>query len=50
MKELNETTIWLKIIEGSNFIEEKDIRILLSESKELQKIIGSSLSTLKQSK
>ncbi|MHB2148365.1 four helix bundle protein [Calditrichota bacterium LG25] len=50
LKELNETTIWLKIIKGSNFIEENDIRILLSEGKELQKIIGSSLSTLKQSK
>ena len=50
LKELNETNVCLDIIKGSKLVEERDVEKIITENKELQKIIGSSINTLKKAK
>ena len=45
LKELNETSIWLRIIKGSGILGADLLRDIMQESKELCKIFTSSLKT-----
>ena len=45
LKELNETNIWLRIIERSGILRKELIADIVGENKELCRIIGSSLKT-----
>lgn len=45
MKELNETSVWLRIIVSGELIKERLVGDLSSECGELQRIIGASLRT-----
>jgi four helix bundle protein len=45
LKELNETFIWLRIIERSEILRRELLTDIIEENKELCKIIGSSLRT-----
>jgi four helix bundle protein len=47
LKELNETRVWLKIIIRSNLIPTKDLDNLLDECSQLTRIIGKSISTVR---
>ncbi len=48
LKELNESWVWLEIIQRSEMLPQNRINPLTSECLELRKIIGSSIHTLKQ--
>lgn len=50
LKELNETKVWLNIIQESSFLESNVLEPLLSECIELSKIINSSVLTAKKSR
>jgi four helix bundle protein len=50
LKELNETFIWLRIIERSHMINEKLLKSILEENSELCRIFISSLKTARSSK
>jgi four helix bundle protein len=45
LKELNETEVWLIIIERSELLPEYEVEPVLAECRELCKIIGSSIKT-----
>ena len=45
LKELNETSIWLRIIEQSEILRRELLTDIIEENRELCKIIGSSLRT-----
>ena len=45
LKELNETYIWLRIVERSEILRRELLNDIIEENKELCKIIGSSLRT-----
>jgi four helix bundle protein len=45
LKELNETSIWLRIIERSEILRRELLADIIDENKELCRIIGSSLRT-----
>jgi len=47
VKELNETAVWLKIIEKAEFVAASQLGELNSECVELKRIIGASLRTVK---
>ena len=49
MKELSETRIWLKLIGESGYVEKTKLADLLSESKELSRILSASVITTKAS-
>ena len=48
MKELSETRIWLKLIGESGYVEKTKLADLLSESKELSRILSASVITTKK--
>ena len=48
MKELSETRIWLKLIGESGYVEMTKLADLLSESKELSRILSASVITTKK--
>jgi four helix bundle protein len=50
LKELNETFIWLRIIERSHMINEKLLKSILEENRELCRIFISSLKTARANK
>jgi four helix bundle protein len=50
LKELNETFIWLRIIERSQTINEKLLKSILEENRELCRIFISSLKTARANK
>jgi four helix bundle protein len=52
LKELRESLFWLRLIEKTKFLPEKDpvLVFLLRENKELIKIFAKSVSTMKQKK
>ena len=45
LKELNETSIWLRVIERSDILRRELLAGIIEENRELCKIIGSSLKT-----
>ena len=47
-KELNETCVWLTILEKSQLHSIKDIKPVADECEELSKIIGASIQTVKK--
>ena len=47
LKSANETIYWLKLLKYSNLVTSKKVDILLDESEQLAKMLGSSLITLK---
>ncbi len=47
LKELNETAIWLKMINKSNLVKEDLLIDLIDENNQLAKIMSSSIKTLK---
>ena len=49
-KELNETIVWLSILEKSNLLKSQDIMPVADECEELSKIIGASIHTIKKNK
>jgi four helix bundle protein len=48
LKELNETCIWLRVIERSDMLRREMIRDLIQETTELSKIFTSSLKTARR--
>src|SRR5688572_9302328 len=48
-KELNETTIWLEVIAQSSMLSDETIVAILSENRELCRIIGASIKTARAS-
>ena len=50
LKELNETSIWLRIIERSEILRRELLAGIIEENKELCRIIGSSLKTARTRK
>jgi four helix bundle protein len=48
-KELNETTIWLEIIAESSLLSPDKIVAIVAENRELCRIVGASLRTLRNS-
>ena len=48
MKELSETRIWLKLIGESGYVEKTKLADLISESKELSRILSASVITAKK--
>ena len=48
MKELSETRIWLKLIGESGYIENATLVDLITESKELSRILSASVTTTKK--
>ena len=48
MKELSETRIWLKLIGESGYVEKGKLADLISESKELSRILSASVITTKK--
>ena len=50
LKELNETSIWLRIIERSGILRRELLADIIFENKELCRIIGSSLRTARMHK
>ena len=50
LKSANETRYWLSLLKDSKLIEEKNILFLISESKQIADMIGSSLLTMKRKK
>ena len=48
MKELSETRIWLKLIGESGYVEMTKLADLISESKELSRILSASVITAKK--
>jgi four helix bundle protein len=48
MKELSETRIWLKLIGESGYVEKTKLADLISESKELSRILSASVITTKK--
>jgi len=50
LKELNETSIWLRIIERSEILRRELLTDIIEENSELCKIIGSSLRTARMRK
>ena len=48
MKELSETRIWLKLIGESGYVEKTKLADLISESKELSRILSVSVITTKK--
>jgi four helix bundle protein len=48
-KELNETTIWLEIIAESSLLSPDKIVAIIAENRELCRIVGASLRTLRTS-
>jgi four helix bundle protein len=50
LKELNETSIWLKIIAGSNLVKDNLLDGIAGENKELSKIITASIKTVRSNK
>jgi four helix bundle protein len=49
-KELNETTIWLEIIAESSLLSPDKIVAIVAENRELCRIIGASIRTLRNSR
>ncbi len=49
-KELNETCVWLSILEKSQLLSKEDIKPIADECEELSKIIGASIHTVKKNK
>ena len=47
LKEANETIYWLKVLYGSEFISEDQYKELLTDVRELYKIIAASVKTIK---
>ena len=47
-KELSETRIWLKLIGESGYVEKTKLADLISESKELSRILSASVITAKK--
>ncbi|MBQ7996224.1 MAG: four helix bundle protein [Paludibacteraceae bacterium] len=50
LKEANETIYWLKVLHGSEFISEDQYKELLTDVRELYKIIAASVKTIKSEK
>jgi len=50
LKELNETSIWLRVIERSNMLRKDLLLDIVGENKELCRIFASSLRTARKSK
>ena len=48
MKELSETRIWLKLVGESGYVEYAKLTDLISESKELSRILSASVTTTKK--
>ncbi len=48
MKELSETRVWLKLIGEAGYIEKAKLVRLISESKELSRILSASVTTTKK--
>jgi four helix bundle protein len=48
-KELNETTIWLELIRESSLLSADKIGAIVTENRELCRIIGASIRTVKKS-
>ena len=49
-KEARETNYWLRLLRDTEFLEEKIVASLLSDSEEILKLIGSILKTMKTKK
>jgi four helix bundle protein len=49
-KELNETVVWLSILEKSQLLSTDDIKPASDECEELSRIIGASIHTVKKNK
>ena len=49
LKEANETEYWLNILKDTNYLEQKLFDSLLSDCKELLKLLIASIKTAKQS-
>jgi len=47
-KEAGETAYWMRVLKSGKIIDEKQFNSLFSDTQELQKLIGSSLKTLKK--
>ena len=48
MKELSETRIWLKLIGESGYVEKTKLADLITESQEISRIFGASVSTARK--
>ena len=48
MKELSETRIWLKLIGESGYVEKTKLAGLITESEEISRIFGASVSTARK--
>ena len=48
-KELNETTVWLEIVAESSLLSPDKIVAIVAENRELCRIVGASLRTLRNS-
>ena len=48
LKELNETSVWLRMIIRAKLLEEPLLKDLLDENRQLCRIINSSITTVKQ--
>jgi four helix bundle protein len=47
LKELNETSIWLKIIRSGRLLENEEVDVVMDENTQLAKIINASIRTVK---
>ena len=48
MKELSETRIWLKLIGESGYVEKTKLADMITESEEISRIFGASVSTARK--
>ena len=45
MKELNETSVWLRIVAGSDMVTEFRLQNITAENEELSRIVNASIKT-----
>jgi len=50
LKELNESLVWLKIINAGNILPETDLTAIMTENNELSRIVNSSIQTAKRNR